>query len=87
MLDAIKEHGPHIIQSMFDTKTTIAAVVTTGAGVTAATAEATSAFTMNDLSVMAAIFAASATGIVMILNAISTAIKIRRQLKNDEADD
>ena len=84
MLDMAKEHGPHILQSMFDPKTTIAAVMTTGATVTAATAEATSAFTMNDISVMAAIFAASATGIVMVLNAISTAIKIRRQLKEDD---
>ena len=87
MLNMIKEHGPHIAQSMFDTKTTIAAAVTTTAGVTAATAEATSAFTMNDLSVMAVIFASTATGIVMILNAVLKGLEIRRELKRRHDDD
>lgn len=84
MLDMLKEHGPHIAQSMFDTKTTIAAAVTTGSVVTATTIESSSAFTMNDISVIAAIFAASATGIVMVLNAILKIIEIKRQLKKDD---
>lgn len=85
MYDFMKDHGHHVVQSMFDTKTTIATVVTTGSAVTVASVESSAQLlTLNDISVLAAIFAASATGIVMILNAIQKVLEIRRELRRKE---
>jgi len=87
MLHDMKEHWLQIAQSMVDMKTGPAAAVATVSGVTAVTVPAASTFTMNDISVMAAIFAASATGFVMVLNAILKILEIRRELKKDDSKD
>lgn len=85
MLDMLKDHGPQVAQAIFDTKTTAAAVITTAGAATVATVETSSAMlTLNEWSMMAVIFSATATGIVMVFKAISEFLKIRRELKNKD---
>lgn len=88
MLQLLRDHGPHITKSMFDTHTSIAAGITTAGTVAIATVdkanEASAALTLNEWSMIAVIFSASATGIVMALKAISEFMKIRKELKNKD---
>ena len=86
----LKDHTPHIVQSVqsaFDAKSATAAALTVGSGVTAVTVEANNTLTLNDMSVMAAIFAGSCTGIYMLTNIIRNVIEIRKELKEKDKCD
>ena len=90
MLQTLKDHTPHIVQSVqsaFDAKSATAAALTVGSGVTAVTVEANNALSLNDMSVYAAIFAASCTGAYMLSNFILNLIKIYRAFKDDDKCD
>ena len=83
MLDILKVHWHDIVQSAFDTKSVTATALTAGSATAAIAAETSSTITLNDVSIMAAIFAGSCTGIYMLTNVILNAIKIKKELKDD----
>lgn len=78
----LKDHGPQIIQNAIDTKVVTGTALSGVSAATAISVEANNALTLNDFSVMAAIFAGTCTGAYMLTNIIINIIKIRRELKN-----
>jgi hypothetical protein len=84
MWHLLKDHGPNIAQSAFDTKSLTATVLTAGSAATAITVEVNNAITLSDVSVMAAIFAGSCTGIYMFTNVILNVLKIIKEIKEKD---
>ena len=83
----LKEHGPSIVQNAIDTKVVTGTVLSAGSAATAISVEANNVLTLNDFSVMAAIFAGSCTGIYMLTNIVINVIKIRRELNVSKSED
>ena len=86
MLDILKDHGGSIAQGAFDTKAVTATILSAGSAATAITVEASPTMTLNDFSIIAAIFAGSCTGIYMLTNIIINVIKIRRELNASKSE-
>ena len=86
MIDILKDHGGSIAQGAFDTKAVTATILSAGSAATAITVEASPTVTLNDFSIIAAIFAGTCTGIYMLTNIIINVIKIRRELKKSAFD-
>ena len=86
MIDILKDHGGSIAQGAFDTKAVTATILSAGSAATAITVDASPTITLNDFSIIAAIFAGTCTGIYMLTNIIINVIKIRRELKKSALD-
>ena len=86
MLNMLKDHSGSIAQGAFDTKAVTASIISAGTTATAITVEASPTVTLNDFSIIAAIFAGSCTGVYMLTNIIINVIKIRRDLKSSTLD-
>ena len=82
MWGILKDHSGSIAQGAFDTKAVAASIISAGTTATAITVEASPTVTLNDFSIIAAIFAGSCTGVYMLTNIIINVIKIRRDLKS-----
>lgn len=85
MLQLVKDHGPHLIQSMVDVKTAASAAVTTAGAVTIAVTEVEPVtIAADEWAVIAVIFSAIATGLFMLSNLVINMIKIYSTFKHED---
>lgn len=87
MLQLAKDHGPHLVQSVMDVKTTVSAAVS-GAGIAtiAVTEPEPVAIGLDEWSTIAVIFSCTATALFMVSNFVLNLIKISKELKDDKCD-
>ena len=87
-LQLLKDHGPSVIQSVIDTKTAAAGMITTAGAVTVAVTEPESVtLAIDQWAVIGVIFSTSATGLCMFSAFILNMIKVRNELKKNTTDE